>query len=96
MSTESNSVMQVSPTTVMSPDLFPADEPMARKPERAEAWFVDTIVGRRGGLRSILSQLEAVAPTNATVLITSETGTGKAVIGQAKRFTNLVRVERKI
>ncbi len=98
MSTESNSVMQVSLTTAMSPHLFRADEPMARKPERAEASFVDTIVGRRGGLRSILSQLKAVAPTNATVLITGETGTGKAVIARAlhelspRRTRNLVKV----
>ena len=98
MSTESNSVMQVSLTTAMSPDLFRADEPMARKSERAEASFVDTIVGRRGGLRSILSQLKAVAPTNATVLITGESGTGKAVIAQAlhelstRRTKNLVKV----
>jgi formate hydrogenlyase transcriptional activator len=98
MSTESNSVMQVSLTTAMSPDLFRADEPMARKPERAEASLVDTIVGRRGGLRSILSQLKAVAPTNATVLITGESGTGKAVIAQvlhelsARRTKNLVKV----
>jgi formate hydrogenlyase transcriptional activator len=98
MSTESNSVMQVSLTTAMSPDLFRADEPMVCKPERAEASFVDTIVGRRGGLRSILSQLKAVASTNATVLITGETGTGKAVIAQAvhelspRRKKNLVKL----
>ncbi len=30
--------------------------------------FLDTIVGRRGGLRAILAQAQAVAPTNATVL----------------------------
>ena len=98
MSTESNSVMQVSATTAMSPDLFPADEPMARKPERAQASFIDTIVGRGGGLRTILSELNAVAPTNATVLITGESGTGKAVIAQAlhelstRRTKNLVKV----
>jgi formate hydrogenlyase transcriptional activator len=55
-------------------------------------------VGRRGGLRSILSQVEAVAPTNATVLITGETGTGKEVIARAihelspRRSRNLVKV----
>jgi len=98
VSTESNSVMQVSLTTAMSPDLFRADELMARMPERAEVSFVDTIVGRRGSLRSILSQLKAVAPTNVTVLITGESGTGKAVIAQAlhelspRRTRNLVKV----
>jgi len=90
--------MQVSLTTAMSPDLYYADEPMARKPERAQAPFVDTIVGRRGGLRAILSQLKAVAPTSVTVLITGESGTGKAVIAQAlhelspRRTKNLVKV----
>ena len=98
MSTESNSVMQVGLTTAISRDLFRADEPTARKPEPAEVPFVDTIVGCRGGLRSILSQLKAVAPTDATVLITGESGTGKAVIAQAlhelstRRTKNLVKV----
>jgi formate hydrogenlyase transcriptional activator len=99
MSTESNSVMQVSLTTAMSPNLYRADEPRARKPERAQTSFLDTIVGRRGGLRSILAELKAVAPTNATVLITGETGTGKAVIARAlhelspRRSRNLIKVE---
>jgi formate hydrogenlyase transcriptional activator len=60
--------------------------------------FLDTIVGRRGGLRAILSHVESVAPTNATVLITGETGTGKEVIARAihelspRRGRNLVKV----
>jgi formate hydrogenlyase transcriptional activator len=45
--------------------------------------FLDTIVGRRGSLRPILSQVEAVARTNTTVMITGETGTGKEVIARA-------------
>jgi formate hydrogenlyase transcriptional activator len=59
---------------------------------------LETIVGRRGGLRSILSEVEAVAPTNATVLISGETGTGKEVIARAihelspRRSRNLVKV----
>jgi formate hydrogenlyase transcriptional activator len=74
------------------------DESTARKLERAQTSFLETIVGRRGGLRSILSQVEAVAPTNATVLITGETGTGKEVIARAihelspRRSRNLVKV----
>jgi formate hydrogenlyase transcriptional activator len=74
------------------------DEQLLRKRERSEPSFLDTIVGRRGGLRSILEQVEAVAPTNATILITGETGTGKEVIARAihelspRRTRNLVKV----
>jgi formate hydrogenlyase transcriptional activator len=72
-------------------------ESMLRQAGTMES-FLDTIVGRRGGLRAILSQVEAVAPTNATVLITGETGTGKEVIARAihevspRRGRNLVKV----
>ena len=82
----------------MSTTIFSLDEHVVRKRERSEPSFVDTIVGRRGGLRSILAQVEAVAPTNATILITGETGTGKEVIARAihelspRRSRNLVKV----
>jgi len=78
--------------------LYRADHRIARKLERAETSFLETIVGRRGSLRAILSQVEAVAGTNATVLITGETGTGKEVIARAihelspRRSRNLVKV----
>jgi formate hydrogenlyase transcriptional activator len=75
-----------------------ADEPPLRKLDRPQPSFLDTIVGRRGGLRHILSQVEAVAPTSATVLISGETGTGKEVIARAihelspRRTRNLIKV----
>jgi formate hydrogenlyase transcriptional activator len=75
-----------------------ADERTARKSERTGSSFPDEIVGRRGSLRSILSQVEAVAGTNTTILITGETGTGKEVIARAihelspRRNRNLVKV----
>jgi len=78
--------------------LCPPDEAIVRKTERAQPSFVESIVGRRGGLRSILTEVEAVAPTNATVLISGETGTGKEVIARAihelspRRSRNLVKV----
>ena len=101
MSAASNSVTQVTrhPRGVpIDTILYRADNRIARKPERAEASFLETIVGGRAGLRSVLSQVEVVAPTNATVLITGETGTGKEVIARAihelspRRNRNLVRV----
>src|SRR5258708_1510785 len=82
----------------MSTGMCMPGEPMGRRGERVKSAFVETIVGRRGGLRSIISEVAAVAPTNATVLITGETGTGKEVIARAihelspRRSRNLVKV----
>jgi len=41
------------------------------------------IVGRSTALRSVLAELEMVAPTDSTVLICGETGTGKELIANA-------------
>jgi formate hydrogenlyase transcriptional activator len=82
----------------MSTGIYIPDAPIVRRSERVKSAFVETIVGRRGGLRSILTEVEAVAPTNATVLVTGETGTGKEVIARAihelspRRSRNLVKV----
>src|SRR5262249_42095508 len=43
----------------------------------------DGIVGRSAALRCVLAELELVAATDATVLITGETGTGKELIANA-------------
>ena len=49
---------------------------------RSEMNF-DEIVGEGSALRAILKQVETVAPTDSTVLITGETGTGKELIARA-------------
>jgi formate hydrogenlyase transcriptional activator len=43
----------------------------------------DGIVGSRPALRKVLDQVRIVAPTDSTVLIEGETGTGKQVIASA-------------
>jgi formate hydrogenlyase transcriptional activator len=100
MSTVSDSVMELTRHSQGSPISahYFADERTAHKSERTESSFLDGIVGCRGSLRSIISQVEAVAKTNTTVLITGETGTGKEVIARAihelspRRNRNLVKV----
>ena len=43
----------------------------------------DEIVGSSGALQKVLSLVSKVAPTDATVLITGETGTGKELVARA-------------
>jgi len=49
---------------------------------RSELNF-EEIVGRSAALRSVLQEIETVAPTGSTVLIYGETGTGKELIARA-------------
>jgi formate hydrogenlyase transcriptional activator len=49
---------------------------------RSEMNF-DEIVGEGSSLRAVLKQVETVAPTDSTVLVTGETGTGKELIARA-------------
>ena len=77
---------------------YSVDVPRGPKEDREELSVVERIVGWRGSLRGILSQLQAVAPTNTTVLLAGESGTGKEVIARAihelspRRGRNLVKV----
>jgi formate hydrogenlyase transcriptional activator len=48
----------------------------------AEASF-EGIVGESSALRQVLEQVETVAPTDSTVLLVGETGTGKELIARA-------------
>ncbi len=100
MSSLSNSVVQLEGyqgNATMGTAIYTPGEILRRR-ESSEHSVLNNIVGRRGGLRSVLAQVEAVAPTNATILITGETGTGKEVIARAihelspRRSRNLVKI----
>jgi PAS domain S-box-containing protein len=49
---------------------------------RTERNFGD-IIGGSSGLRKVMQQVQLVAPTDATVLITGESGTGKELVARA-------------
>jgi formate hydrogenlyase transcriptional activator len=51
-------------------------------PDQAERAF-ERIIGNSAALESVLDQVEQVAPTDSTVIIEGETGTGKELIAHA-------------
>jgi formate hydrogenlyase transcriptional activator len=55
---------------------------MSAGPDQAERAF-ERIIGSSVALESVLEQVEQVAPTDSTVLIEGETGTGKELIAHA-------------
>src|ERR1700682_5567673 len=58
-------------------------ESVALPEEIDKGSMCDEIVGSSGALQKVLSLVSKVAPTDATVLITGETGTGKELIARA-------------
>jgi PAS domain S-box-containing protein len=58
-------------------------ENLALKEEIDQASLFEEIVGSSEPLRRVLAQVTRVAPTDSTVLITGETGTGKELIARA-------------
>jgi formate hydrogenlyase transcriptional activator len=59
------------------------EENIALKEEIGQASMFEEIVGCSDPLRKVLVQVSKVAPTDSTVLITGETGTGKELIARA-------------
>jgi transcriptional regulator with GAF, ATPase, and Fis domain len=51
--------------------------------EVSDALGVKDIVGGSPGLKKVMQQIQLVAPTDATVLITGESGTGKELVARA-------------
>jgi transcriptional regulator with GAF, ATPase, and Fis domain len=58
-------------------------ENVAPREEIDEASICDEIVGSSVALQSVLSLVSQVAPTDASVLVTGETGTGKELVARA-------------
>jgi PAS domain S-box-containing protein len=58
-------------------------ENVALREEIDKASMFEEIVGTSKSLRAVLSRIAKVAPTDSTVLITGETGTGKELIARA-------------
>src|SRR5207245_8775844 len=59
------------------------DENLALREQIDQAFMVEEIVGSAPPLQTVLSGIVKVAPTDSTVLITGETGTGKELIARA-------------
>src|SRR4030095_12723665 len=58
-------------------------ENVALREEIDRASMFEEIVGTSKRLKAVLSQIAKVAPTDSTVLITGDTGTGKELIARA-------------
>jgi len=59
------------------------DENVVLREQIDQAFMFEEIVGSSPALKTVLSSIVKVAPTDSTVLITGETGTGKEVIARA-------------
>jgi two-component system response regulator HydG len=73
-------------TKPVEPDVLSArvESLLARRPTAAVASSeTHGLVGRSAAIRSVLEVVERVAPTDATVLVTGETGTGKELVARA-------------
>jgi PAS domain S-box-containing protein len=58
-------------------------ENVALREEIAKASMFEEIVGTSPALKNVLSRISKVAPSDSTVLITGETGTGKELVARA-------------
>ena len=58
-------------------------ENVALREEIDKASMFEEIVGSSAALKEVLARVSQVAPTDATVLLTGETGTGKELIARA-------------
>jgi len=75
-----------------------SEEKLYLQDEIRSEYNFEEIIGESAGLKNILGQLQTVAPTDSTILILGETGTGKELIARAihhlstRRERTLVKV----
>src|ERR1700730_3023816 len=60
-----------------------ADQQLHLETETSSEYCFEDIVGRSPALQKVLDQVAIVAPTDSTVLLHGETGTGKELIAHA-------------
>jgi len=61
----------------------PGDQQLHLEPEISSEYCFEGIVGKSAALQKVLEQVAIVAPTDSTVLLRGETGTGKELIARA-------------
>jgi formate hydrogenlyase transcriptional activator len=71
------------PLAGVDPNSDSLTEEMCAEDEMSSIAGFEGIVGRSSALREVLQQVEMVAPTDSTVLLLGETGTGKELIARA-------------
>jgi len=71
------------PLSIVPTTAHAEPETVALGPSSREDRLRDDIVGRSAALRRVLADIELVAPTDATVLLCGETGTGKELLARA-------------
>ena len=64
-------------TNVAQPARFRLDQPLAPEDQ------FEGIIGRSSSLQAVFAQVKIVAPTDSTVLLLGETGTGKELVAKA-------------
>jgi len=62
------------------------DENRKLREELGRLYEFDNIIGRSAAMQEIFATIERVAPTNATVLLAGESGTGKDLIARAIHY----------
>jgi formate hydrogenlyase transcriptional activator len=85
-------------TTSFPPVVRPEDQQLYLEAESSSEYCFEGIIGKSAALQTVLEQISIVAPTDSTVLLHGETGTGKELVARAihnlssRREHSLVRM----